>query len=100
MTGRVADAQQQRFVVRARLGKCFLGPGVPVDGIVSVLQKIRAGLVDQTVSVLVFSHISPTTSVCRGLRRCLWSVSDKLKFVGQFSVLEPVGRFLCPLVIW
>ncbi len=41
MAGRIADAQKDGFVLRARLGERFVAPRKPVHGIVRVLQEIR-----------------------------------------------------------
>ena len=49
MAGRVADGQEDRLVLLARLGERLLAPRIPVHGIVRVLQQIRTRLVDETV---------------------------------------------------
>ena len=49
---RVADAQENRPVLAPRAFERLLTPGVPVDGVVRVLEEIRAVLQDQPVGVL------------------------------------------------
>src|SRR5205085_10227803 len=56
MTGRVADAQKDRLVLSPRFSQSLFAPRIPVHGVVCVLQEIRAGLVLQTISVLVLDH--------------------------------------------
>ena len=56
VTGRVADTQEDRFVFLPRRGERLLAPGIPVDGIVRVLQQVGTGLVDQAVGMLMVGH--------------------------------------------
>ena len=51
VAGRIADREQDRFVVLFGFGQRFGPPGPPVDRIMLMLQKIRAGLVGETVLV-------------------------------------------------
>ena len=51
VTGRVADREQDRLVLGARAFTRVVAPGVPVDGVVRVLEEIRAGLLGQAVHV-------------------------------------------------
>ena len=55
----VADAQQDRLVLRLRPLQRLLAPRVPVHGIVGVLQQVGAGLVDQSIRHM-FSQELPT----------------------------------------
>ena len=52
VTGGVADGEKYGFVLGPGTGERFLAPGVPVDGVVSVLEEIGARLVDQPVGGL------------------------------------------------
>ena len=78
VTRRITDAQQHRFVLAARFFKRFFTPRIPIDRIVSVLQKIRTGFVDQVVGELSLFHSNPLLNL----------------------VFEPVRRFLRPRAIW
>ena len=51
VAGRVADAEEDRRVLRLGPGQRLFSPRVPVHGVVSMLEKIRAGLADQAVGV-------------------------------------------------
>jgi hypothetical protein len=51
MAGRVADAQKDRLVLRARPGKGLVAPGEPVHGIVRVLEQVGRFLARQAVGV-------------------------------------------------
>jgi hypothetical protein len=52
MTGRVTNADKHRLIFRLRLFEGFVGPGIPVDGILRVLKKIWRSFVYQPVRVL------------------------------------------------
>ena len=47
----IADAQENGFVLRARLRKRLVVPREPVHGIVRVLEQIRRFLARQTIGV-------------------------------------------------
>ena len=49
---RVADAEQDRLVLRARPRQRLLAPGMPVHRVVGVLQEVGAGAVGESVRVL------------------------------------------------
>ncbi len=51
VAGGVADGEQNRFVFPASPLQGFLAPRIPVHGVVGVLLKVRARLVDQGVFV-------------------------------------------------
>jgi hypothetical protein len=51
MAGRVADAQENRFILRARFGKRFVAPGKPIDRIVLVLDQVRRLFAGEPVGV-------------------------------------------------
>jgi len=51
MAGGVADRQEDRLSLRARGRERGLSPRVPVDGIVGVLEQVRARLVGEAVAV-------------------------------------------------
>ena len=56
MAGGVADREQDWLAARARLGERRLAPGAPMDGIVLVLEEIRARLFRQLVTVRALLH--------------------------------------------
>ena len=67
MTGSITDGEQNRLLVR--LGECegFLGPGVPMNRIVLVLQKIGAGFMAQLIDkrLGVRGHLNvPRETIC------------------------------------
>src|SRR5207245_7689071 len=49
VTGAVADAEQDRFVLLARAGQRLRAPRIPVDRILRMLQQIRTGLLREAV---------------------------------------------------
>ena len=49
VAGRVADGQQDRLVLLARAREGLLAPRVPVDGVVRVLEEVRARLLREAV---------------------------------------------------
>ena len=51
VAGAVADGQKDRHFTPTRLRERFLAPGAPCDGVVRVLQQVRAGGVDQVVGL-------------------------------------------------
>src|SRR4026207_1010813 len=52
VAGGITHGKENWFVFPARLGKCLLAPGIPVDGIVRVLEKIRRLLMNEAIRVL------------------------------------------------
>ena len=53
---RIANAQQNRLVLVARLRQGIFTPGIPVDRVVRVLEKIGTGLLDKCVRIFVFAQ--------------------------------------------
>ena len=51
MTGRIADAKEDRLVFPSRLLEGLLAPGIPVYWIELVLQQVRGFLVCQAIGV-------------------------------------------------
>ena len=49
MTGAITDAQEYRFVFGARLGQGFFAPGIPLHGVVGVLEQVGRVFVDKMV---------------------------------------------------
>ena len=49
VTGRVSDRQEDGFFFGARLLEGFRAPGIPVDGVVLVLEEVRRGLAGEAV---------------------------------------------------
>src|ERR1051325_180827 len=49
MAGRITHAQKDRFVLAAGLVERFLSPGIPIDRVGSVLEKIRTFLPRKTI---------------------------------------------------
>ena len=72
VTGRVADAQKDRLVLRPGLGKGLLSPGEPIHRVAGVLQQIRARLVGQAVHryVLLWRFSDGSLGACSGRQRC------------------------------
>ena len=56
VTRRISNAKQDWLLSALGKLKCLFAPGKPIHWIVSVLKKVRAGLVDQAVCMNVFSH--------------------------------------------
>ncbi len=63
---RIADGQKDRLRFADGLLEGFPAPGVPVDGIVGVLQQVRRLLMDQAVGVFVFAIVCG-----QNINRCL-----------------------------
>jgi hypothetical protein len=51
VAGRVTDREEDRLVLRARLGEGLLVPGKPVDGIIGVLKQVGRFFAGETVGV-------------------------------------------------
>ena len=68
VTGGVSDAEQDRFVFLLSTQQGFLGPGMPVHGIVCVLKQIRAGFVDEAI----WHGLSPVFAAARLRLPVLW----------------------------
>jgi hypothetical protein len=49
VAGRIADAQKNRFVFRARFGESFIAPREPIHGIVRMLQQVRRFFAGETI---------------------------------------------------
>src|SRR5208337_502827 len=49
VAGRIADRKKNRLIFLCCAGKCLISPGVPVDRIVRVLEKVRTFLMNQPV---------------------------------------------------
>jgi hypothetical protein len=56
MAGGIAAGKQDGFVFGFGFLERFLTPGVPVDGVVGVLEEIRRGFVDKAVGIFGFRH--------------------------------------------
>src|SRR5882724_2493420 len=56
MTRGISYREQDRFVLFARALQSVFTPWIPINRIVSVLKKIRAGFVNQFVRKFVFRH--------------------------------------------
>ena len=52
VTGRVADREQDRFIVLLGPVEGFVAPGVPVDRVMGMLQEVGARFQQETVRVL------------------------------------------------
>ena len=52
MAGRIANANQNRFVFRNGFLQGFIAPRPPVHGVVGVLKQIRRGLIDKAIGML------------------------------------------------
>ena len=50
---RVADTEQDRFVLLLRLLQGFFAPWVPIYGVVGMLQEVRACLVDEPIGMFM-----------------------------------------------
>jgi hypothetical protein len=72
VAGRVADAQKNRLVLAFRFFQSLVAPRVPVHGVVRVLQEIRAGLLRETVGVLVLGQCAVPSSELFAM--CLWKI--------------------------
>jgi hypothetical protein len=49
MTGRIADGEEDGLVLRLGPVEGLVTPGVPVDGVVGVLQEVGGFFMDQSV---------------------------------------------------
>jgi hypothetical protein len=61
VTRRIADAEKNGFIFLFGPPERFFSPGIPVHGIVSMLQKVRAGFMDQAIpgpAILFHSYLS------------------------------------------
>jgi len=56
VTSRIANRQKDRFVLAARLGEGFFAPGIPIDRIVRMLEKIGRFFLRQSICVLCVSR--------------------------------------------
>jgi hypothetical protein len=59
VAGVVADAEEDRLVLRFGARQRFVAPGVPIDRVVPVLEQIGAGFVRQAVHGVSFTLPSP-----------------------------------------
>ena len=59
MTGRIPHRQQHRLVLALRRRERRLAPRIPIDGIVRVLQQVRAGFGGEAIAL----HLTPPASV-------------------------------------
>ena len=67
VAGRVADREQDRPVLLARAGERLVAPGVPVDGVLGVLEQVGAGLRGEPVHALTIIVAVPFTPLA-GIR--------------------------------
>jgi hypothetical protein len=49
VTGGVSDTEEDRFVLGERFGKGFFAPGIPIHGVVGMLEEIGGGGGGETV---------------------------------------------------
>jgi hypothetical protein len=49
VAGRVADGEEDRPVFFTRARECLFSPGIPINGVVGVLEEVRARLLGETV---------------------------------------------------
>ena len=78
MASRIADREQDRFVLLASERQRFSAPRVPVDGVVGVLLQIGAGFLGETVG-----H--------GGLNRGQWKIVYSIRG-GECNVCSPRKR--------
>ena len=71
VAGRVADGEEDGPVELAGAGQRLLTPGVPVHGVVGVLQQVRAGLAGQPVGV-VLRRVAGSVGGGHGQRHGTW----------------------------
>jgi hypothetical protein len=55
----VADAEENGFVFFLGSSESFFPPGIPIHRVMSMLQKIRAGFVNQPVRLLMLHPDTP-----------------------------------------
>jgi len=53
MTGRITDANQDRLVFIFGSLQCLLSPGIPINRVVRMLQKVWAAFVNEFINVLM-----------------------------------------------
>ena len=53
MACRVADTEQDWFVLLLRLLQGFFAPRIPIYRVMGVLQEVRAGLVDEPIGMFI-----------------------------------------------
>jgi hypothetical protein len=51
VAGGITNGKENRLVLLPRLRERLLTPGIPVDGIMGMLEKIRAGLPGEPIGV-------------------------------------------------
>ena len=76
VAGGIADAEEDGFIFRLGLFEGFRAPGIPVDGVVGVLEEVGAGLVGESVGHGASGGFSPIVH----------------QEGGQWPVGEDVGR--------
>src|SRR3982751_6134977 len=61
VTGGIADAYENGFILLLSGGECLIAPGIPVYGVMSVLKKIGAGLCCEAVRMC--RHLNEVRSI-------------------------------------
>ena len=77
VTRGIADRQQDRFVLRARLLQCFGAPRIPIDGIIRMLEQVRTGLLGKAIEM---PSLSGGMGLSRSVRRMHVGHVGKLEF--------------------
>ena len=51
MAGGIADGKEYGLVLRYCTGEGFIAPGIPVDGVMDMLQEVGGFLINQSVCI-------------------------------------------------
>src|SRR5277367_1942845 len=79
MASRITNGEENRLILGLCLTNCLRTPRIPIDRVVSMLLKVRAGFVDQPIGLAL------------GLGR--WSFSFFCHFLLSFEMLSnPLGK--------
>ena len=71
VAGRITDRQEDGFVLFLCAGKGFLSPRVPINRVVSMLEKIGTGFKDQSVRIMrttIFKEMLGSGRICVSFR--------------------------------
>jgi hypothetical protein len=52
----ISDTEENRLIFLPRLRQRFFAPWIPVYRIMSVLQQVRADLIDQAIGIWMLGH--------------------------------------------
>ena len=66
VAGGITDREKDRLVLPARFGKRFLAPGIPIDRVVRVLEKVGRFFLREPVGVLGTRR----RGLSKGITRC------------------------------